>query len=133
MNVVVDTNVFFAALRATNSKFLSILIDSDDDFYAPNFVVSELFRHRNRIVEASKARDNEIFSYLTKVVHFVRFVPEEIISTENFISAFHLCKTIDENDTPFVALSLELEAHLWTKDQKLRDGLVSKGFRQFYK
>jgi len=43
-----------------------------------------------------------------------------------------LYKDVDEKDTPFVALSLELGFELWTRDQELIIGLKAKGFDQFY-
>jgi predicted nucleic acid-binding protein len=51
---------------------------------------------------------------------------EETISTTNFIHAY------DEKDTPFVALTLEIEGVLWTKDEKLKVGLRKKGFNHFF-
>jgi len=37
-----------------------------------------------------------------------------------------LTKNVDEFDTPFVALSLELASPLWTGDKKLIKGLKQK-------
>jgi predicted nucleic acid-binding protein len=37
-------------------------------------------------------------------------------------------KIIDEKDTPFIALSLELKIPLWTNDRKLISGIRAKGF-----
>lgn len=38
-----------------------------------------------------------------------------------------MTKDVDEYDAPFIALSLELEAPLWTGDKKLIKGLERKG------
>jgi predicted nucleic acid-binding protein len=35
-------------------------------------------------------------------------------------------------DTPFVALCLQLNAPLWSKDEKLKTGLRNKGFNDFF-
>jgi len=43
-----------------------------------------------------------------------------------------LCRDIDINDAPFVALALELEAVLWTGDKTLKNGLKDKGFDRFF-
>ena len=40
--------------------------------------------------------------------------------------AFDLCKNIDEKDTIYVALTLELRGGLWTGDKKLINGLEKK-------
>ncbi len=62
----------------------------------------------------------------------INFVNEEFISLGNMIHAYKLCTGVDEKDTVFVALSLELEAALWTKDDKLKNGLRTKGFDNFF-
>jgi len=36
-------------------------------------------------------------------------------------------KGIDEDDTPFIALGIELNAKLWTGDKILSKGLAKKG------
>ena len=40
-----------------------------------------------------------------------------------------MCKDIDEKDTPFLALSLELKLPLITRDKKLYNGLLEKGIK----
>ncbi len=43
----------------------------------------------------------------------------------------NLCADIDEKDTLFVALTLELNGKLWTHDEILKTGLKRKGFNSF--
>jgi len=54
------------------------------------------------------------------------FVSEELISKRSWNKAFALTKDIDEDDTPFVALAIELNAKLWTGDKVLSKGLAKK-------
>jgi predicted nucleic acid-binding protein len=70
-------------------------------------------------------------SYLNAVLQKIHFFNEELISTENFIKAFHLCKNIDEDDTTYVALSLELNAEFWTRDDILKEGLKTEDLTAF--
>lgn len=58
----------------------------------------------------------------------ITVIPKFAISKENWHEAYGLCADIDEKDTPFVALSLELTVPLWTNDKKLIKGLKKKGF-----
>ena len=55
-----------------------------------------------------------------------------MISIGNYIEAYRLCKDVDEKDTPFVALSLEMGYEIWTRDEELKTGLRKKGFDNFY-
>jgi len=51
----------------------------------------------------------------------------EAIRQTTWEKAIELTKNIDEFDTPFVTLSLELGSPLWTGDKKLIKGLDKKG------
>lgn len=50
------------------------------------------------------------------------------MSIGSWTEAWRLCRDVDENDTAYVALTLELDAVLWTGDKELETGLRKKGF-----
>lgn len=56
----------------------------------------------------------------------IHFVNEELIGVEHIITAYHLCKDVDEKDTPFVALAFEMNDELWTRDEELKESLLKK-------
>lgn len=130
--IVVDTNILFASLRAKNTKIRQILERQDLNFYAPNFLAVEIFKHKERILQKSKASEDEVYELLYKLLSRITFISEEVVSAGNFVQAYKLCGETDEKDTPFVALALELEAELWTRDKILKRGLVKKGFSAFF-
>ena len=131
-SVVVDTNILFAALRKKHSAIRRQLERSDIRYYAPHFLVVEIFKHKERIVRSSKISADETYELLTDLLRHVSFVNEDIISTEDMIAAYRLCNDVDEKDTPFVALTFSLSGELWTRDDVLKQGLVRKGFTQFF-
>lgn len=131
-SIIVDTNIIFSALRSSDSHTRTKLLASRHKFYAPNFLVVEIFKHKERILQKSKAREEEVYEFLNKVLQKIHFINEELIGTEHIIEAYHLCKDVDEKDTPFVALAFEMEAELWTRDQELKEGLLRKGFDKFF-
>lgn len=130
--VVIDHNILYSAISSQGSLTRQKLISSQHTFYTPNYLIVELFKHRPRIVAKSKATEEEVLSFLNQVLSKIHFFNEELISTSNFIEAFHLCKDVDENDTTYVALVLELEAEFWTRDEVLKEGLKQKGFNNFF-
>jgi predicted nucleic acid-binding protein len=132
MKVVIDANILFAALRATNRHFRRFLYLSEYSFFAPKFLIVEIFEHKERIATKSKSSPQEVYEYLDGVLQKITFVSNDYISLENYIEAFHLCKDADEDDTPFVALALELNADLWSKDDILKAHLRNKGFHRFF-
>jgi len=105
---------------------------SDLEFYCPNYLITEIFKHKERLIKASKVGEEEVYELLEKTLQQVNFVNEEFISLGNLIHANRLCNDIDEKDTLFVALSLEFDAQFWTKDDILKNGLRQKGFDNFF-
>jgi len=130
--IIVDSNIIFSALRGANSLTRARILKSKEQYFAPNFLIGEIFIHKERIMKNSKASKEETYEYFLKVITKINFVNETNISIPNFIDAYRLCKNIDEDDTPFIALSLELDYPLWTRDKQLKTGLQRKGFTHFF-
>lgn len=132
MNVVVDTNILFSSLISENSRLRDILLESEHKFYAPNYLFVELFRYKDKIIRLGKLDENSLYLYLQMMLEKISFVQIDLITNENREKAYHLCKDIDEKDTIFVALSLELNAQLWTGDKKLKNHLLQKEFSMLF-
>lgn len=96
-------------------------------FYAPELLKEELNRYASKIAAYSKLDTQSLSDIRSAVLSTINFVPEELISEQSWIQAFALTKDIDEDDTPFIALSIELGAKLWTGDKVLSKGLAKKG------
>ncbi|MFZ3137375.1 MAG: putative toxin-antitoxin system toxin component, PIN family [Thermodesulfovibrionales bacterium] len=131
MKVVVDTNIVFSAFLSKNSKYRELLFDDKYEFYSPNFVFLEIFKHKEKILKCTKESEEEVYGFLGKMLKRVSFVKEEVVSVENYEKANALCREIDENDTPFLALALEIDGYLLTGDEKLKKVLKIKGFDRF--
>jgi predicted nucleic acid-binding protein len=128
---VVDTNILFAALLPQSSTLRNILLKEEFTFFAPNFVIVELFKHKEKLCILSKLNEQELLSSLNLIVDRINFVQDVTIALKNKIAAYNLCSSVDENDTPFIALSIELKVPIWSIDQKLISGLSKKGFDNF--
>lgn len=131
MKVVVDANILFSAFLSRNSKYRDLLFDETYEFYSPNFVFLEIFKHKEKILKCTKETEEDVYGFLGKVLKRIHFVGEEVVSIENYTKAYALCKEIDEDDAPFVALALEINGYLLTGDDKLKMGLKIKGFDRF--
>ena len=132
MKVVVDTNIIFSALLKSDSWFAETLFLSTPTYYLPRFSIVELFKHKDKLLSQSSLNEEELLETLHLLLKQVQFINEEIISTGRLIEAYHLCKDVDPKDMMFVALSLELDAVLWTQDKELMEGLRAKGFNSFF-
>lgn len=90
-------------------------------------MIDELERYASKISAFTKLDANQLSQIEQLVISNITFVSEELISERSWVAAYELTKDIDEDDTPFVALALELDTKLWTGDKTLARGLQKKG------
>ena len=131
-SVVVDTNLIFSALIPRASQIRDILFESNINFYSPNILISEIFKHKDKLLKSSKLTESEFDIYFNGIIERIKFIPTDFIGLDSRQKAYDLCFDVDIKDTPFVALSIDLAIPFWTGDKKLKDGLKQKGFHDFY-
>ncbi|MFN8344134.1 MAG: PIN domain-containing protein [Spirosomataceae bacterium] len=130
--VVIDTNVVFKALRLKYFSVREVLNQGTYHFYAPKFLLVEIFKHKEKLLKNNSQSEDEFYEYLNLLFQRITFVNEEIISIGSYLEAYRLGKDIDEKDVPFVALAIQMNCELWTYDQPIREGLSRKGFNHFF-
>lgn len=123
---VIDVNILFSALISGKDVYFRLF--SLHKFYLPDYALQELDKYRQVILKKRKTDNTTFKTRLMQLFSSVTVLPDLIISVESFEEALNLCSDIDEKDTPYVALSIELETTLLTRDVKLHDGLLAKGF-----
>lgn len=128
---VIDSNIVLAALRKKDSITRQKILRAPFWFITTAFLFVEIFKYKERIFEKAVLTEQEIYEYLAEILQRIDFISEELISTESFFEAYHLCKEIDKKDIPFVAFSVEFKVPLWTRDDELKAHLRSKGFHNF--
>lgn len=130
--IIIDTNIIVSALISNNQKILREIFNPNLKFVSPKFVIVELFKHSAKIQKATKLSNDEILELLSTLINRIKFYDESLVSVGSWTEAFRLCREIDLKDTPYVALTLELNAKLWTKDDVLKRGLKKRGFTLFH-
>jgi predicted nucleic acid-binding protein len=131
-SVVIDTNLIFSALVPKASQIREILFENNMIFYSPNILISEIYKHKEKLLKSSKLTESEFYLYFNGIIERIEFIPIDFISIESRQKAYDLCHDIDVKDAPFIALSIELSIPLWTGDKKLKVRLKQKGFHEFY-
>ena len=129
MKIVVDTNIIFSAILNPNGKIGDLVLDTNDHFtfFAPDFLLTELDRHHQKLISISKFAEEDI-SFLKKmVISKLVLVDLETIDQDTWRKSIELVVQIDEFDAPFVALALEMDCFLWTGDKKLKNGMEKLG------
>jgi len=129
VKVILDTNIIFSSLLNPEGKISDILLNSFEifEFYSPTFVLEELKNHKEKLLKISGYSEEDL-DFLQRIL----FKKIELIDVQNLQQSireksFEITENVDEFDAPFIALSLELDAPLWTGDKKLINGLKEKG------
>jgi predicted nucleic acid-binding protein len=128
VNLVVDTNIVFSTLLNPHSAIGEILMNVQDNFvfFAPELLKEELQRYLPKIAAYTKLSQEDLINIRSIILSNINFVSEELISENSWVNAFELTKDIDEDDTPFIVLAIELNTKLWTGDKVLLKGLIKK-------
>jgi len=125
MKIVVDANIIFSALISGKEFYITIL--ENIEAYAPDFLLIEIEKYEKRILEKTKSSEK-----MKKVLYLffenINIIPKIGISKKSWIESYNICKDIDEKDTPYLALALEIDGYLWSNDLKLISKLKEKGF-----
>ena len=98
-------------------------------FYTCEYLRTEIQRHRNRLLKLTKLTENELTELEGLVTSNIVFIDERLLPQDLLLKTEALLKSVDPNDTPFVALTTHLDSKLWTGDMQLYKGLKSKRFK----
>jgi predicted nucleic acid-binding protein len=116
--LVADTNVLLSALLRDDT-FHSMLIKSGYfRIYYPEYGLKELEAHKRYILsKRARALQRQSIEYALKyILESVIVVPDELYSSK-MEEAYNLMKDIDEKDTTFLALALQLNCPIWSNDK----------------
>lgn len=131
--VIVDANIAFKCLVAGRGDLRERIGPGGyPQLFTPRFLFVELFKHKDRLIQASRLAESDLLAGLHTLLNQVAFVHEADLSIGTWVEAYRLCKGIDPNDTPYVALTLHLDGRFWTEDNELKVGLRARGFDRFF-
>lgn len=123
---IADANVIYSGLISGRNEYISLA--SKHRLYLPDFGLTELQQYQQVIFEKTRQQPDALKQYTLTLFEKITVVPNLLISFPDYRSAFELCKGIDVKDVTYVALSLELNHPLLTRDKPLATGLRAKGF-----
>lgn len=131
--IIIDTNIAFSAMLNVNSRIGQIIINGFRfyKFYAPEYIRYELLEHQNKLKEIAHLSDNSFLETYELIIRNIIILNHSILPKESYKTAVELCKSIDIDDTVFVAFTLFMNGKLWTGDKKLLKGLSDKSFEHF--
>jgi predicted nucleic acid-binding protein len=131
--VVVDANIAFKCLHSGHGDLRErIGPGHHPQFFSPRFLFIELFKHKERLARATSLSETDLLEALYLLTSHLEFVNEANIPLGTWIEAHRICRGIDSNDTPYVALTLFIDGRLWTDDNELKSALPPRGFNRFF-
>ena len=125
---VIDANVLFSAFMSGRNLYR--LLFSEHTIYLPDFALLELDKYKTRILRKTRLDEREFQDFVLALFNHVTVVPRMVLSRGAIKRAFQLCEGVDEKDTMYVAVALELHVTLVTKDKVLYRGLKKQGFHR---
>lgn len=131
MKIIVDSNIVYSGILNTQSTIGDILLNADEviEFYTCEYLREEIENHQEAILKATGYDGSELHEVQFKFYAKLTFFAEALLPFEYWQQAADFVRDVDIDDIAFVALSLFLDAKLWTGDKRLREGLLKKGFQ----
>lgn len=117
MNLVVDANILFAALIKDSFSY-NLLFSDKFHLFTPEYIFTELEKHKEEILEKTERTTEEFFRLLEILKRRIILVPLEEL-TEYVDEAEKL--TPDPNDMAYFALALKLNCAILSNDKKLKE------------
>jgi len=125
---VVDANVLISIMISGKSSYKLIL--TFFNFYTPDFVFDEIEKYKSTILEKTRLNLQEFQKFTFFVFNKVSVIPSIVISNDAIEKALELTHDVDIKDLSYVALAIELDYVLLTRDKHLVKGVKKKGFRK---
>jgi predicted nucleic acid-binding protein len=128
VKIVIGTNIIFSVILSPDGTISDLLLNSFEvfDFYAPSSILDELKNHQDKIRQLTDYSQDDLVFLKRILFKKIEFIDIENIDNITWEAALQLTNDVDEYDAPFVALSMELDAPLWTGDKKTNKGTEKK-------
>tara|TARA_Y100000310_G_scaffold344949_1_gene460708 strand:- start:7012 stop:7422 length:411 start_codon:yes stop_codon:yes gene_type:complete len=116
MRLIVDTNIILSALlkEGLNRK---IICSKDIEFYTIDYVLDEIRKYMDYIINKSEMSKDEIEILLSLFMENINILSDEETKQE-IDEAKDIMKLIDINDAPILACALAVQNDgIWTEDK----------------
>lgn len=117
MELVVDANIFIAAVISQSGRTAELFFSDDLILSAPDFLTTELWKYKEEILKKTGFSESEFKSIIVALSSKIR-----LYSAKEFLPFLDHAKTIspDMGDVPYFAVALKLGCALWSNDKRLK-------------
>ncbi|AEI47437.1 PIN domain-containing protein [Runella slithyformis] len=125
---VIDANILMSILISGKSSYRPIL--HHYQFICPDFALVEIDKYSSVIQHKTKLSTQELRQWTYSVLREITFLPRYILEPEVLQKARNLVEGVDEKDLSYVALAMQLDIVLLTRDIPLYTYARKSGFRK---
>ncbi len=125
---VIDANVLISTLISGKASYRPLLIYHN--FILPDFALMELDKYKNVLKAKTKMQEEEFLQWTYFVFSQLTILPQYVLGHESLEKSKQLLEKIDLKDSAYVALAMQLDLPLLTRDNPLFEGLRKQGFRK---
>lgn len=118
MKLVLDSNIIFSAL-IKKSTTRDIILSDIYDLHTPEYIFSELMKHKELLLKKSKLDEGDFDALLLLLQKHIHFSPKDEYNKKMPL-AEDILKEIDITDSPFLALAFTLNCSIWSNDSHFK-------------
>ncbi len=128
MRIVFDANILMAVLIGGRSFHKTLF--STFDVIVPDFALVEIDKYSGLIVDKTKMDWQQHKRYAESIFSGLTIIPRYLIEHESIKRAIGLIGETDTKDVPYVALALQMDTILVTRDKPIVEAARRRGFRR---
>ncbi len=114
MKLALDSNIIFSAL-IKKSTTRNIILSDVFDLSAPEYIFSEITKHKELLLRKSKLDEVDFDALLLLLQKHIHLVSKEKYNEKMALDE-DILKDIDITDSLFLAIALALNCSIWSND-----------------
>ncbi|QDK78255.1 DNA-binding protein [Spirosoma sp. KCTC 42546] len=128
MSYVIDANVLMSALISGKAFYKTIF--GALDLLVPEFALVEIEKYKETIQQKSKLDEPAMRGYTLDIFQQLTILPNYFLSQGALTEADRLIGHIDAKDISYLALEIQTNSVLLTRDQPIYKAARQNGFRR---
>ncbi|WKN41330.1 PIN domain-containing protein [Tunicatimonas pelagia] len=125
---VIDANVLMSILISGKVGYRPIL--SFNSFILPDFAFVEVEKYKDVLKNKTKVSETQFTKWTYFVFTNLTILPQYVLEKSILDKSEQLLEKVDLKDISYVALAMQLDLPLLTRDKPLYKGLRKQGFRK---
>ena len=128
MRYVIDANVLMGALISGKSVYKTVF--GTFDLVMPDFGLVEIEKYRQTIFSKSRLNATELRQFTVDLFEHLTILPNYFLTVDALTEAGRLIADTDPKDIAYLALAIQTDTILLTRDRPIYSIARQRGFRR---